>query len=198
WQVLDFARLNHSTISFFDFSKPETASSRWNRVSLIASKVGKGLSMDAGAQKLAFQHWIEAIDPRHRYGHCLHYYYEEWCSSRSGQPFFYWLDLGDGREVDLKECPRWKLRQQRIKYLGPNEREQYEYVVAEGKILHKLTGKMLDTMNPAGSKWIFVLSTDRKLYIGRKMKGSFHHSSFLAGGATLASGRVDAQNGVLK
>ena len=39
WQALDFARLSHSTVSFFDEPKPETAASRWNRVSLNASKV---------------------------------------------------------------------------------------------------------------------------------------------------------------
>ncbi|KAI7998456.1 IQ domain-containing protein IQM3 [Camellia lanceoleosa] len=31
------------------------------------------------------------------------------------------LDIGDGKEVDLKECPRSKLRQQCIKYLGPED-----------------------------------------------------------------------------
>ena len=39
WQALDFARLSHSTVSFFDEPKPETAASRWNRVGLNASKV---------------------------------------------------------------------------------------------------------------------------------------------------------------
>jgi len=61
WQALDFARLSHSTVSFFDEPKPETAASRWNRVSLNASKVGQGLSRDGKALKLAFQHWIEAV-----------------------------------------------------------------------------------------------------------------------------------------
>ncbi|KAL7137410.1 hypothetical protein ABFS83_10G090300 [Erythranthe nasuta] len=199
WQALDFARLNHSTISFFNYSKPESAASRWNRVRLNASKVGKGLSKDAKAQKLAFQHWIEAIDPRHRYGHSLHLYYEEWCQASSGQPFFYWLDLGDGKEVDLKECPRAKLRKQCIKYLGPKEREHYEFVVVGGKILRKLTGEPLDTNKGSdGSKWIFVMSTSNRLYSGEKKKGLFHHSSFLAGGATLAAGRLVADDGVLK
>ncbi|KAD1956844.1 hypothetical protein E3N88_42099 [Mikania micrantha] len=168
WQAIDFARLNYSTVSFFNFDKPESAASRWNRISLNASKLflsslltkdsqicsvlagGKGLSLDNKAHKLAFQHWIEAIDPRHRYGHSLHMYYEEWCKADAGQPFFYWLDVGDGKEVDLKECARSKLRQQCIKYLGP------------------------------------------------KKKGSFHHSSFLAGGATLAAGNLHVENGVLK
>ncbi|KAI3940802.1 hypothetical protein MKW98_030121, partial [Papaver atlanticum] len=63
WQVIDFARLNHSTISFFNM--PETPISRWNRVALNASKVGHG----------------------------LHLYYEEWSNGDAGQPFFYCCTL---------------------------------------------------------------------------------------------------------
>ncbi|GAA0161804.1 hypothetical protein LIER_18038 [Lithospermum erythrorhizon] len=199
WQAIDYARLNHSTISFFDYSKRESPLSRWNRVVQNASKVGKGLSKDEKAQKLAFQHWIEAIDPRHRYGHNLHMYYEEWCKTDAGQPFFFWLDLGDGKEVDLKGCPRSKLRQQCIKYLGPQEREHYEYDVEDGKIVQRQTGNLLDTTKGSPkAKWIFVMSTSKRLYAGEKMKGIFHHSSFLAGGATLAAGRLVVEDGVLK
>lgn len=196
WQAIDFARLNHSTVSFFNFEKSESAASRWNRISLNASKVGKGLSIDSKAHKLAFQHWIEAIDPRHRYGHSLHIYYEEWCKADAGQPFFYWLDVGDGKEVDLEQCPRSKLRQQCIKYLGPQEREHYEYEIVEGKIIHLQTQLPLDTNNR--EKWIFVMSTSKRLYAGAKKKGRFHHSSFLAGGATFAAGRLTAKNGTLE
>ncbi|KAI3923123.1 hypothetical protein MKX01_014506 [Papaver californicum] len=197
WQAIDYATLNHSTISFFNV--PETPISRWNRVALNASKVGKGATKDAKARKLAFQHWIEAIDPRHRYGHSLHLYYEEWCNGDAGQPYFYWLDIGDGRDVDLKECPRSKLRQQCIKYLGPQEREHYEYVINEGTIHHKLSGEHMDTsIGSEGAKWIFVMSTFKKIYAGEKKKGCFHHSSFLAGGTTLAAGRLVAENGELK
>ncbi|XP_058087044.1 IQ domain-containing protein IQM3-like isoform X2 [Magnolia sinica] len=168
WQAIDFVRLNQSTISFFDYLKPESPHSRWNRVSLNASKVGKGLSKDEKAKELAFQHWIEAIDPRHRYGHNLHFYYEEWCKCDAGQPFFYWLDIGDGKDVDLKVCPRPKLRQQCIKYLGPQEREHYEYIPIEGKIVHKQTGELVDTTEGSrDGKWIFVMSTSKKLYAGK-------------------------------
>lgn len=90
--------------------------------------------------------------------------------------------------------------------------------------MHKLSGKPLDTNQAKpGSKWIFVMSTSKRLYIGevsskfqieyfmryqlalvsdftvpQKKKGKFHHSSFLAGGATLAAGRLMAEDGVLK
>ncbi|XP_019261624.1 PREDICTED: ATP-dependent DNA helicase PIF1-like [Nicotiana attenuata] len=54
---------------------------------------------------------------------------------------------GDGKQVDLKECPRSKLQKQCIKYLGPEEREHYKYIVAKGKIVPKHTGNRLDTTN---------------------------------------------------
>lgn len=47
------------------------------------------------------------------------------------------------------------------------EREEYEYVIIEGKIVHKLTGNVLHTMHGSeGTKWIFVMSTFKKLYAG--------------------------------
>lgn len=61
WKALDFAALRRSSVSFFDVQKPETATSRWARARTRAAKVGKGLSKDEKAQKLALQHWLEAV-----------------------------------------------------------------------------------------------------------------------------------------
>lgn len=123
WKLLDFALLKRSSVSFFEVDKPETALSRWSRARIRAAKVGKGLSKDDKAQKLALQHWLEAIDPRHRYGHNLHYYYKSWLHCDSQQPFFYWLDVGEGKEINLEDhCPRWKLQQQCIRKRGSSMR----------------------------------------------------------------------------
>lgn len=46
--------------------------------------IGKG----NGLIKLPFL--FLQIDPRHRYGHNLHFYYDIWFESESVQPFFYW------------------------------------------------------------------------------------------------------------
>ncbi|XP_065879325.1 IQ domain-containing protein IQM2 [Euphorbia lathyris] len=197
WKLLDFAKLKHSSISYFDIEKHETAISRWSRARTRAAKVGKGLSKNDKARKLALQHWLEAIDPRHRYGHNLHFYYVNWLQSKSREPFFYWLDIGDGKEVNLIEkCHRLKLQQQCIKYLGPMERKAYEVVVEDGKLIYKQTGEFLNTTEDA--KWIFVLSTSKTLYVGKKKKGTFQHSSFLAGGVTIAAGRLVVESGILK
>jgi predicted transcriptional regulator len=197
WKALDFAALKRSSVSFFDVQKPETAVSRWARARTRAAKVGKGLSKDEKAQKLALQHWLEAIDPRHRYGHNLHMYYDIWFESQSTQPFFYWLDVGDGKEINLEKCPRnTVLQRQCIQYLGPKEREEYEVIVEKGKLVFRQDGRLVNTDEK--SKWIFVLSTTRALYVGKKQKGKFQHSSFLAGGATTAAGRLVAHQGVLE
>ncbi|KAK8566705.1 hypothetical protein V6N13_002398 [Hibiscus sabdariffa] len=196
WKTLDSAALRRCSVSFYDNEKHETVISKWARAKTRAAKVGKGLSKDEKAQKLALQHWLEAIDPRHRYGHNLHFYYDAWSASKSSQPFFYWLDIGDGKELNLKKCKRTYLQRQCIKYLGPKERKAFEVIVESGKLIYKQSGMLVNTIE--GSKWIFVLSTTRSLYVGKKKKGAFQHSSFLSGGATTAAGRLVVSHGVLE
>lgn len=62
--------------------------------------------------------------------------------------------------------------------------------------MYRQDGRLVETDEK--SKWIFVLSTTRALYVGRKQKGAFQHSSFLSGAATTAAGRLVAQQGVLE
>lgn len=76
------------------------------------------------------------------------------------------------------------------------EREAYEVIVVSGKLLYKKSEVLVET--PEGTKWIFVLGTSRKFYVAEKKKGVFQHSSFLAGGATIAAGRLVARNGILE
>ena len=79
------------------------------------------------------------------------------------------------------------------------ERMAYEVVVEDGKFMYKLSRELLDTTGvDKHVKWIFVLSTSKALYVGKKQKGMFQHSSFLAGGATSAAGRLVVENGILK
>ena len=51
--------------------------------------------------------------------------------------------------------------------MNKQEREYYEYIIAEGMIVHKQTGSLLDTSQKLQrSKWIFVMSASKKLYAG--------------------------------
>ncbi|KAG5248617.1 IQ domain-containing protein [Salix suchowensis] len=196
WKALDFAALRWCSISFFDSDRSETAVSRWARARTRAAKVGKGLSKSEKAQGLDLTQWLEAVDPRHRYDQNLHFYYNFWFHSDSSQPFFFWLDIGEGKGVNLDACSRTQLQSQRVKYLGKQEREEYEVVVEAEKLLYKKSRLPVDTVD--GSKWIFVLSASRKLYVGKKRKGLFQHSSFLSGGAAIAAGRLVAHGGFLE
>lgn len=195
WTGSETSAFQKCLISHFDSDKSESAISKWATARTMAAKMGRGLSKDDNAQRLARKHWLEAIDPRHRYGHNLHFYYDVWFKCQSSQPFFYWLDIGDGKKVNLDICSRKKLQRQRINYLGPIERDAYEVIVEGGKLVYKQSNNLVHTTD--GSKWIFVLSSSRVLYVGQKEKGKFQHSSFVAGAPTIASGRIVAHNGVL-
>ncbi|KAE9602379.1 hypothetical protein Lalb_Chr12g0198961 [Lupinus albus] len=89
WKLLDFAKLKHSSISFIDIEKHETAISHVSQAITRAAKVGKSLSKDDKVQNLALQQWLEAVN------------------------------IGEGRKVNLEKCPPTKLQQQCFKYLGP-------------------------------------------------------------------------------
>ncbi|KAH9327362.1 hypothetical protein KI387_007540, partial [Taxus chinensis] len=45
-------------------------------------------------------------------------------------------------DLNLNCCLRGKMQQQCIKYLGPNEREQYKVIVDDGKLLYKQSGQL--------------------------------------------------------
>ncbi|CAM8889209.1 unnamed protein product [Rhodiola kirilowii] len=195
WKLLESTELDRSSST--SGSSSETAKSKWYRAKVKAVRVGKGLSKNAVFRKLASQHWLEAVDPGHRYGHNLRYYHALWRKSSSREPFFQWLNHGEGKDLNLDEtCPRDKLQGERVRYLSPEEREAYEVILEDGKFKNKKTNQLIDTSGDG--KWIFVLSTSGTLYVGKKTKGLFHHSSFLAGGAISAAGRVLVENGVLK
>jgi hypothetical protein len=165
WNAVDAVILLQNTEHYYAYKKNScNASSNWSRLQKKAAKVGKGLSRDSKALKLALQHWLEAVDPQHRYGHNLQPYYNTWLNCNTNEPFFYWLDVGEGRDLDLPECLRSKLQKEHIRYLGPAEREQYEVVIEDGKLYYKLNGCPVDTPKP--DRWIFVMSTAGKFYVG--------------------------------
>ena len=90
---------------------------------------------------LRCDHWLEATDPKHRYGSYLRAYYKFWLSKpslaldpthpASMDAFFEWLDQGQGRGLDLVDqgVPRAKLEDCRVRYLSLQERGRYEVEV---------------------------------------------------------------------
>ena len=93
--------------------------------------------------------------------------------------------------------------------MNDSERELFEVEIKDGLLKFKDSGELVDTrrwgcvgawqagMNFGAGIWIYVLSTRNELYIARKIKGKLHHSSFLAGEATLGAGNIVVSKGRL-
>lgn len=146
---------------------------------------------------LAPHQWIEVRDATHRYGGYLKHYWREWASSGTTQDFFHWLDSGDGAFVDLAEAPRAKMETATVTYCSPEQRLRYAVGSRDGLLVYLASGVLVGAGKHCDSRLMYVLSPSGVLYIGEKVKGRFHHSSFLSGGACIGAGYVDVHEGKL-
>ncbi|KAJ5729525.1 uncharacterized protein N7483_004033 [Penicillium malachiteum] len=71
------------------------------------------------------QYFLEMVDAKHRHGSNLRAYHTVWKNSPSNENFFYWLDHGEGKDLDLPHRPRQRLEKQEVRYLTPEERWNY-------------------------------------------------------------------------
>lgn len=77
------------------------------------------------------QYFLEMVDVKHRHGSNLRAYHTVWKNSPSSENFFYWLDHGEGKRVDLPQRPRERLEKEQVRYLSPEERFNYLVKVDE-------------------------------------------------------------------
>jgi hypothetical protein len=77
------------------------------------------------AKMMDLQYFLEMVDQKHRYGSSLRKYHNYWKSQPTTQNFFYWLDHGDGKDVELPECDRVRLEKEQVRYLSREERLNY-------------------------------------------------------------------------
>eukprot|EP00930_Biecheleria_cincta_P052054 TRINITY_DN37289_c0_g1_i1.p1 TRINITY_DN37289_c0_g1~~TRINITY_DN37289_c0_g1_i1.p1 ORF type:complete len:332 (+),score=33.79 TRINITY_DN37289_c0_g1_i1:93-998(+) len=179
----------------------------------FAAKLGKKKGRKKELQKImSVKYWIEAADPKHRYGSWLFPYYKAWLQSGSHMPFFAWLDEGPGSELDLAEAPRQQLMDSHVEYFDKAARDAWEVEFREEKsdvrLYFRSTGERITTPGNrtccfclyrygVATKFIYVVDSDHKLYVHRKKKGHFHHSSFLGGKPALAAGGLVISDGKL-
>ena len=91
-------------------------------------------------------YFLEMVDQKHRYGSNLRKYHAEWKSHPTNENFFYWLDQGEGKDVEVPKCSRERLENMQVRYLGREERRYYEVVVdKEGKLCWRKDGVRVDT-----------------------------------------------------
>lgn len=70
-------------------------------------------------------YFLEMVDGKHRHGSNLRAYHAIWKNAPSNENFFYWLDYGEGRNVEVPQCPRERLERDQVRYLSPEERLKY-------------------------------------------------------------------------
>ncbi|KAF9999411.1 hypothetical protein BGZ79_007005 [Entomortierella chlamydospora] len=120
----------------------------WRRAEFLGSRLGKGSNGVSSEEALVLltEHWLEMSDQKHRYGSNLKPYHEYWLGQETSQNFFYWLDKGDGKDVDLEERPRARLEEQKVRYLQDHERAQYVVHAVNGLLYYKASGKPVHTL----------------------------------------------------
>jgi hypothetical protein len=95
---------------------------------------------------MGLPYFLELIDLKHRYGSNLRTYHEQWKKSETHENFFYWLDHGAGRQLDLEACPRERLDREQVRYLSREERRYYLVTVdAEGRLRWDKNNNPIDT-----------------------------------------------------
>jgi len=98
------------------------------------------------ARAMSLQYFLEMVDLKHRYGSNLRAYHQEWQKSTSDENFFFWLDHGEGKHLDLKMCPRERLEAERVRYLSKAERLNYLVEIdSEGRLCWEKNGERIDT-----------------------------------------------------
>jgi hypothetical protein len=101
---------------------------------------------EVNARLMGLQYWLEAVDSKHRYGSNLRTYHQEWLKSDTHENFFYWLDHGEGKSLDLPIVPRSRLDAERVRYLSREERQKYLVRVDnEGKLCWAHNGERIST-----------------------------------------------------
>lgn len=98
------------------------------------------------ARMMGLQYFLEMVDLKHRYGSNLRVYHEEWKRSDTDENFFYWLDYGEGRNIELDACPRDRLEREQVRYLSREERQYYLVKVdPDGRLCWAKNGERIDT-----------------------------------------------------
>lgn len=80
---------------------------------------------EATSTTMDLSYFLEMVDGKHRHGSHLRAYHAIWKNAPSSENFFYWLDYGEGKNVEVPQCPREKLERDQVRYLSREERLKY-------------------------------------------------------------------------
>lgn len=113
------------------------------------------------ARMMGLQYFLEMVDLKHRYGSHLRSYHEEWKKSDTKENFFFWLDYGEGRNIELDACPRERLDRERVRYLSREERQHYLVEVdQDGRLCWAKNGERIDTTESYRDSMLGIVPRD--------------------------------------
>ncbi|KAJ4266202.1 hypothetical protein NW762_004183 [Fusarium torreyae] len=122
-----------------DASPEERAAARARREKAIADRRHE-------ARMMGIRYFLEMVDQKHRYGSNLCRYHEVWKRTDTNENFFYWLDYGQGLNVEVDGCPRDRLEREQVRYLSREERQYYLVEVdSDGRLCWAKNGQRIDT-----------------------------------------------------
>lgn len=127
-------------------SSPDEDASPEVKAAARAKREQANSARKSAARVMGLQYFLEMVDAKHRYGSNLRMYHEEWKKSNTDENYFYWLDYGEGRNIELDTCPRDRLEREQVRYLSREERQHYLVEVdAEGRLCWAKNGQRIDT-----------------------------------------------------
>jgi hypothetical protein len=110
------------------------------------NKLAAKIERENNARLMGLHYWLEAVDTKHRYGSHLRTYHQEWLKANTHENFFYWLDRGEGKNLDLPLVPRSRLDSDQVRYLSREERQRYLVKVdSEGRLCWAHNGERIST-----------------------------------------------------
>ena len=180
--------------------KAAAAQARVNWAAALAkvnALLGPGGYPDVRAKMLDATVWTEFFDPQHRPGMVMEKAMDHWLSSGSSSSFGVFFE----KVFTPLNLDNPYLNHQ-VRYLSPEERAEFEVRVVGGRFFWAESGESMHTgdMSTAFSgpgQAIWVCSPDRRFFSASHEVGTFHHSSFLAGGPVMGAGEWSINQGRL-
>ncbi|KAJ5319735.1 hypothetical protein N7508_000018 [Penicillium antarcticum] len=135
------------------------------------------ISPRATAKTMDLRYFLEMVDLKHRHGSNLRSYHNYWQNSPSNQNFFYWLDYGEGKNLELEQCPRERLEKQQVRYLTREQRMNYLVTVDDAGLFRWAKSNELVWTNSTRFKdsleGIVAMEHDAPEFIGNQTTAEF-------------------------
>jgi hypothetical protein len=202
-ESLSYLKNSTQIIKNDDDKNLKSAQEKLGRVMGHLMRLNEGVSK--GAKPMAELYHPELIDKQNRYGRQGAELFNVWLKQDKGKMNYMnyndWLKaLENGEnvlgksEIPAQYLVNGKLNPaiSKVRYLNPEERKAFEVSMSHGKLQFSQSRNVVDT---SGKEFIFVVDSNRKMYLGEYSRGTFNHSSFLSGGAVMGAGELSVKDG---